>query len=263
MIMEWRGEQLPEPEIVSTPVDQKKPVRSAAATKWEAEQARLLTKTGLERPTRPSLSVPRTENESTVTPENLPPAAPDSAPANPEDKHLSQQIRIRENIAPEMKDSPKNPVAKGHALTPHGNRASGFQRLLALARVVLPVAQSALPLLEGNVIGAVANVVSQRSAAPRIDIEPLQQQIENLKSGHGDLDQHLNLLSGEIDTISQQAGKLNEAIGILSSEMADLKLEADRLHRRVSLLARLSLSLLAIVILANIYLILHILHVAP
>jgi hypothetical protein len=258
MIVEWKGNLLSEPEVDTSPVEEKKTVRSAAATAWEVEQARL-AKTGLERPTRPVLPAVSAESKPIVTIENESNVAPEPVVK----AVVENQPPVAETPKPESNGVAKKSIMKSSSSPRRPNQSSGFQRVLAAARIIAPFAQKLLPLLDGNVATAVANVLVQRPPTPQVDTQPLEESLAKVKVSQVELQDRVAEQQTQLSRLATHADKLQQAADNLNSEHFELEQELKTLRKRVAFLARVSLVLFAVVLLANAYLALHNFHLLP
>ena len=256
MIMEWKGELLPEPEEPMTPVDQKKPVRSAEAAAWEAVQAQALRISGLERPKRSIQSAPTVQEvhvqEFPVEQAQVQKAK--NQEKSPTDTGIPTQKEIPAHSGSLVKASPA-PKRKG--------QLSSIQRVVAVTRVVAPIVQKLLPLLDGNVAAAVASLLIQRPATPHVDLGPMEQSIDRLRASQAGLADRLDGQNSRLEKAGLRLNKLQQASDILNSEHVELQRELKKLRRKVALFARLSFGLLAVLLLAMVYLFLNMQHILP
>jgi chromosome segregation ATPase len=112
------------------------------------------------------------------------------------------------------------------------DKPSAFTRAIGAARVVLPVVQKVLPLLEGNVASAAANLLTP-SARP-VDLEPVRSAIAKLQAQQQTLrgqiaDQRLSLSS-----IEAELSTIKEGIDRNSRELHELAEDQLNLRRRLS-----------------------------
>lgn len=129
---------------------------------------------------------------------------------------------------------------------------TGLQRAAVVARTVLPLAQKLLPLLDGNVVGALVNLIASGAVAatPPADLEPVEHALAALKV--------------ENRALRSQAEEQGRTLKQFAGEMARLRDEAEHrerdlaaLRRRLSTATWVGLVLLAISIVLSFLLLLH------
>ena len=136
---------------------------------------------------------------------------------------------------PDRQEPTKNSVPRTNALArgkARSDKPSAFTRAIGAARVVLPVVQKVLPLLEGNVASAAANLLTP-SARP-VDLEPVRSAIAKLQAQQQTLrgqiaDQRLSLSS-----IEAELSTIKEGIDRNSRELHELAEDQLNLRRRLS-----------------------------
>lgn len=296
MIMEWNGNLAQDPEQVLRPMEspeRRKPVRPAAAAAWEAEQLRRLRQSGLQRPKRPSHSNSVREEERAMAAESNPTLSQEEPQSMEEPEQIEtspQALTIQAAdpvIEPAVEQAPetvleppaeimaapaapaerqpivRKPIIKSTQQAPRPKGPSGFQRLASMARTVIPIAEKLLPLLDGNVATAAANVFVQRPTPKPIDLAPLEQSIDKLKSGHTELRGELAEQSVHLGKVASQVHALEETTHRLQSERDDLQEDVVTLRKRITVVSSISFTLIGLLVLADAYFILHTLRILP
>lgn len=142
---------------------------------------------------------------------------------------------------------------------PAPHAPSGFQRTVGAIRTVVPILQKVLPLLDGNVVLALANLLAPRlPQAPPVDLNPLQEGIAGLRSEQQELrgkiadqGQTLKRLGDELDHVKDTS----ERVGDQQREMAD---DLHRLRGKVNVFAWVGLVLLIVSLGVNVVLALEV-----
>ncbi|MDE3200342.1 MAG: hypothetical protein KGN79_05415 [Acidobacteriota bacterium] len=155
----------------------------------------------------------------------------------------------------------KAPVKSSRSAKPAG--PSGFQRIVSMARTVLPIAEKLLPLLDGNVATAAANVFAPRPTPKPVDLTPLERSIDKLKGGHADLQVQLAEQSTHLRKVATQVKTLEETAHKLQSERDDLEEDVLTLRKRLSVVSRVAFTLIGLLVAADAYFILHNLRILP
>lgn len=131
-----------------------------------------------------------------------------------------------------------------------------FGRTMTAIRTVLPILQRALPLLEGNVASAVANLLAPMPQNVRVDMEPVERalrgvrtEMEQLRGTHGEQ-------AAALKRLDEQLADLRDAADRQSARQIELADAVESLRRRLTALAVLGLLLLAASLGASIFLLL-------
>jgi hypothetical protein len=99
---------------------------------------------------------------------------------------------------------------------PRQAKPSAFQRALGAARAVLPVVQKILPLLDGNIALAAANLMTPQHHA--VDLEPV-------KTAIGKLQTDLRVLRGQVSDTTTSMKTLEEDLATLKNVVERNSLE--------------------------------------
>jgi hypothetical protein len=147
---------------------------------------------------------------------------------------------------------------------------SSVQKAVSALRSALPWVQRILPLLDGNIGTAVSNMlVPQHTAqphhppAPPVDLEPLQNSLVELQTQHRDLRTQMVEQNSSLKRVEDQLDMVREATDRNTLEQQELMEDLKVVGNKVNLFAIVALGLLAISVLVNIVLYLHILRVLP
>ncbi|HEY6488783.1 MAG: hypothetical protein WCC26_15055 [Terracidiphilus sp.] len=129
---------------------------------------------------------------------------------------------------------------------------SGLQRTVGAIRTVMPLVQTLLPLLDGNVPMALANLLAPRPQAQRADLQALESSVAKMRAELGQLHDGSAAHESALKRIEEQVETVRDA---LERSAADQKEAADNLHRvqkRVTTLTVFGLLLLAALIAVNV-----------
>jgi hypothetical protein len=142
------------------------------------------------------------------------------------------------------------------AQTPRIEQPSGMQRAMAAARVVLPVVQKVLPLLDGNVASAVASLLgagAQRSSS-QAALAPVENALTKLHGDQRELHSQVEEQNAALKNLSVQLEMLKEAAERTSQEQQEIIRDLAGIRRKVKLLTWVGLGLLVLSIAINIIL---------
>jgi hypothetical protein len=131
-----------------------------------------------------------------------------------------------------------------------------FGRTMNALKTILPIVQRALPLLEGNVASAVANLLAPMPQSSRVDLEPVER---TLRSLHTELEQLRGTHSEQtaaLKRVDEQMAELKDAAERTADRQRELSDEVNSLRRRMVVFAVLGLVLLAASVGASVFLIL-------
>ena len=114
-------------------------------------------------------------------------------------------------------------------------KPSAFSRAIGAARLVLPVVQKVLPLLEGNVATAAANLLAP---SPRpIDLGPIKTAIGKMQTEQHTLRGQLTDQKRSLESIEYELNTIKEGLDRKSSELRELAEDQLKLRRRLTRLA--------------------------
>jgi hypothetical protein len=144
---------------------------------------------------------------------------------------------------------------------------SGVQWALGLMKQAVPFVQRLLPLLDGQIATAVANLLAPHPhtppPAPKVDLQPLEHGLADLQIQHRDLKDQLADQNTSLKRVNDQLEMVREAVDRNTLEQQELMEDLRTMGKRVKLFAWLFLDLLIISVLLNIFLFLHIQRVLP
>jgi hypothetical protein len=156
----------------------------------------------------------------------------------------------------------------GRALSVTGQtdaESSGMQWAMGLMKQAVPFVQRLLPLLEGQIGTAVANLQASRPhpPAPRVDLQPIERSLSELQLQQHDLKDQLLDQNASFKRVEDHLESVREATDRNTLEQQELIEDLKAMGSRVNLFALSFLVLLVLSILLNIALFLHISRVLP
>jgi len=175
---------------------------------------------------------------------------------------------------PPGQDDPNRfvPVPPGRALanTPSSSGAeqpSSLQRAVSALRLTLPFIQRLLPLLDGNIATTVSNILNPHPQPPPppppVDLEHIEDGLAELQSQHHELRNHVLEQHSTLKRVEDQLEMVREATDRNTLEQQELVEDLKTVGSKVNVFALVALALLAISIVLNIILYLHIQRVLP
>lgn len=131
----------------------------------------------------------------------------------------------------------------------------------------MPFVQRILPLLDGNVATAVANIMTPQqkppAPAPPVDLVPIQNSLADLRIQQRTLRDQVVEQNASLKKVGDQLQHVREATDRNTLEQQELLGELKTVGKRVNLFAFLALALLGISVLLNVVLYLQIRHIIP
>ena len=133
-----------------------------------------------------------------------------------------------------------------------------------MARVVMPLAQKLLPLLEGNVASAVSNVLMPRTQASHpVNLAPLEDSLVKIRLDHREMRDQLTEQSSSLQRMADQLEKVKEAMDRNTLEQQELMDDLLRMRKKVMIYAWIGIGLLTAAIVANVIVFLRIQRILP
>jgi hypothetical protein len=175
----------------------------------------------------------------------------------------------RRPIVPQSAGSRVSSSPPGRALpgSASGEESSGAQRAINLFRTVMPIVQRLLPLLEGNVLTAVSNVLTPRPQAPppapKVDLVPLESGLAELQTQHRGLREQVAEQNTSLKRVEDQLEMVREATDRNTLEQQELLEDLKLFSGKVKIFAVIGIGVLVIGIVLNLILFLHIQRVLP
>jgi hypothetical protein len=196
-------------------------------------------------------------------PEELEQEPGKAATAKPDTPGTSDNGR-REPVLPPSAIDPLRPAPAGRGgirtnlVNRQADAPSGFARALGAIRMVLPVVQKILPLLEGNVAAAAANVLLSRPLGPTVNLAPLENALDKMQAEHGELRSQIEGQNTGLKRVADQLEMVKDATERNTLEQKELVEDLHRFRGRVYAIAWIGLSLLAVSIAVNVVLFLRV-----
>jgi len=139
-----------------------------------------------------------------------------------------------------------------------GEPPAALQRTAAAIRTMVPLAQKLLPLLDGNVASAVANLLAPRVlSAPAVDLEPLETAIARVRGDLAVMQDKSSQQDTALKRIDDQLETLKEALERASLDQKEAAEELTRTRKSVRTFAVIGLVLLLLLIGLNAVLFLY------
>jgi hypothetical protein len=185
-------------------------------------------------PWGPGPTRPTAKGAEERTAESQPPTPPNSKTA-PKQNHASPEQSSKANVPP-----------AGALATqkPHLERPSAFTRALSAAKVVLPVVQKVLPLLEGNVATVAANLLAPNPRS--VDLEPVRSAIGKLQADQRTLRNEVADQKATLTAIEEDLSTIKEGLDRNTTEIRELAESQLNLRRRLTRLTWMIFILLAL-----------------
>lgn len=143
-------------------------------------------------------------------------------------------------------------------------RSSGMQRAIHAVRTAMPFVQRMLPLLDGNVAGAISNVLTpQPKPAPPINLAPIEEGVAALQTQHRELRDKVAEHHTSLKRVEDRLEMVREATDRNTLEQQELMENLKSVGKKVNIVASVALALLLISIILNLVLYLHIQHIVP
>jgi hypothetical protein len=144
---------------------------------------------------------------------------------------------------------------------------SSLQRALSALRLALPFVQRILPLLDGNIATAVSNVLNPHPPAPPphppVNLAPIEDGLAELQAQHRELRDQVGEQNSSLKRVEDQLEMVREATDRNTLEQQELMEDLKTVGSKVNIVSVVALGLLAISILLNLILFLHIQRVLP
>lgn len=198
----------------------------------------------------------------TFAPEPAP--SPEPLPARPAVSSTVPASASTPSSAPARTSEPPRSLQTRSSEPP-----STLQRAVGVIRQAIPIVQKLLPLLEGNVAATVSNLLKPppppQPVAPqaRVDLAPLKQNIVELQSMHRDLREQITEQNTSLKRVEDQLEMVREATDRNTLEQQELLEDLKAMGSKVNVVAAVAIGLLAISLLVNMALYMHIQRVLP
>lgn len=144
------------------------------------------------------------------------------------------------------------------------DRSSSVQRAAHALRAAVPFVQRLLPLLDGNFVTAVSNVLTpQPKPAPPVHLAPLQQGMNDLQLQQRELRDQVAEQHASLKRVEDHLERVREATDRNTLEQQELMEDLKAVGKKVNIVALAALALLLISVFLNLFLYLHIERILP
>jgi len=144
---------------------------------------------------------------------------------------------------------------------------SGVQRAISALRAAMPFVQRILPLLDGNIGTAVSNILAPHHhpppPPPPVNLGPIEDGLADLQSQQHELRSQVVEQNSSLKRVEDQLEMVREATDRNTLEQQELLEDLKVVGNKVNLFAIIAMGLLALSVILNIVLYLHILRVLP
>jgi hypothetical protein len=146
-----------------------------------------------------------------------------------------------------------------------GQPATGFQRAVGALRMALPYVHRILPLLDGNIATSVSNLLAPKPAppAPPVSLVHIEGSLADLHSQQRDLRGEVLEQNNSLKRVEDQLEMVREATDRNTLEQQELMEDLKAVGNKVNVFALFALGLLAVSVLLNLILYLHLKRVLP
>lgn len=231
---------------------------------WKNELASQVESEGEPHPVDLLAKLMRAESGSAPRPVAVPPLTDTSLTA----PHL---------VSSESHRTEQIPAAARALAAPPGveeaNDPTALQRTLGAIRSALPVLQRLLPLLDGNILAALAGMLTlpqaqphahaQPAPKPAVDLSPVEMRLTDLKTQQLELRGQMTTQDAALKKLADQLEQVREATDRYALEQEELVYELKAAGKRMNIVAFLAFALLAASIALNVVLYLQIHRLLP
>lgn len=187
----------------------------------------------------------------------------------------SRDTRTRAVGSPLPMGAPRAGQEPGYRAAPPQGRAlaagspddSGMARAMSVMKQAMPFVQKLLPLIDGNIVTAVANLFAPRPhvnppSAP-VDLAPVHAQMTELQAQTLDLRTQMQEQGSSLKRVEDQLEMVREATDRNTLEQQELIEDLKAVGNKVNLFALLLFAMLIVSLVLNVMLYLHIKQVLP
>ncbi|KAA6461788.1 hypothetical protein DYQ86_09005 [Acidobacteria bacterium AB60] len=155
---------------------------------------------------------------------------------------------------------------QGRSLSGTSADDHGMQRAMSVLKQAMPFVHKLLPLIDGNIATAVANLFAPRThgtPSPTVDLAPVQTQITELQAHSQDLRTQMQEQSSSLKRVEDQLDMVREATDRNTLEQQELIEDLKAVGNKVNLFALLLFAMLIVSLVLNVMLYLHVKQVLP
>lgn len=227
---------------------------------YDSPEALVLAEDAKAHPAVPTGSISLNNSPQAMPAAPMRPEPPAKPAAPPTVIPKSEPIPVPKAVSnaaalPQSRPVPKPTTsALAHPVPPKPGK---LERAVGIAKTMLPLVGNLLPLLEGNVAGAAANLIANRPG-PQVDLKPLEEAIVKLQADQRALTFHTSEQKRAIRRIEDEFANLQEAVQKHAADQAELAEQLVKLAKRTSTFMRLVTILLVVSILFSALLVVRI-----
>jgi len=118
-------------------------------------------------------------------------------------------------------------------------------------RTLIPIVQKVLPLLDGNVALAVANLLVPRLQAPTVDMRPVEDAVAAMRAELTGVHEGITAHETALSRMGEQLESLKDSLERSAANQKELADDLHRVQKRITVLAVAGLILLVASIAAN------------
>jgi hypothetical protein len=146
--------------------------------------------------------------------------------------------------------------------------SSGMQRAVNLFRTVMPIVQRILPLLDGNIGTAVANLIAPRphpqpTPPPKVDLAPLEANLTELQTQHRTLSERVMEQNTSLKRVEDRLEMVREATDRNTLEQQELLEDLKAFSGKLKVIAVVGIGLLAAGFILELMMFFHLQRVLP
>lgn len=150
---------------------------------------------------------------------------------------------------------------------PASEQPSGLTRAVNLIRMAIPFVQKILPLLDGNIVTTVSNILTPPPPppppAPAVDLAPFEKGLAEIQAQHRELREQFVEQNSSLKRVEDQLELVREATDRNTLEQQELLEDLKSVGNKVNLVAIIAIGLLGISVVVNLLLYMHIQRVLP
>ncbi len=142
---------------------------------------------------------------------------------------------------------------------------SSLQRAVNALRLALPFVQRLLPILDGHIPSTASAILTPHPPAPPVNVNlgPIEDSLADLQTQQKELRDQVAEQNSSLKRVEDHLEMVREATDRNTLEQQELMEDLKSVGKKVNILALIAFGLLAVSILLNVILYLHIKHVLP
>ena len=146
--------------------------------------------------------------------------------------------------------------------------SSGMQRAVNVFRTVAPIVQRILPLLDGNIGTAIANLIAPRThpqpaPPPKVDLAPIESNLAELQTQQRTLREQVMEQNTSLKRVEDQLEHVREATDRNTLEQQELLEDLKAFSGKLKVIAIVGIGLLAVGFLLELMMFFHLQRVLP